>query len=134
MRVDWAVLCRYAEVSNDGTASLLGAALDSLWLPELPAQVGIFLMMRITGVQDEFEEGGEFEIRLVSPDREETTILQAGFKLEDFGPLFRRGMQPGLLVAAVMNWEAVGLRPVHTRGVHRRPPREVNRHLGPLNF
>ena len=98
--------CRYAEASDDGTASMLGAGIDSMWLPELPSTVGLFLMLRITGADYEFEEEQTLEVRLVAPDRNETTALEIRFKVDEPAPTKLAGMDTGILLPAVVNWEA----------------------------
>jgi hypothetical protein len=106
LRVDWAVPCRYAEAPGDGTANMLGAGIDTLWLPELPVAVAIFLMLRLAGPEDEFREETQLEVRVVDPEREETQALSLGFSTEEMPPLKVPGIEAGALVPAVIQWEA----------------------------
>ena len=85
---------------------MLGAGIDSLWLRELPSQVGLFLMLRITGADYEFEEERKLQVRLVAPDQEETTVLEIGFSVGASPPLKVPGMDTALLLPTVMQWEA----------------------------
>jgi hypothetical protein len=106
VRIDWALPCRYAEGADDGTATLVGAALDSIWMPELPGDVDLYLMLRVVAPPDEFEEEHRLEVRVVSPDRSELQAIQV-----DFGPLERPallhpGMEGGLSVPAELGWPA----------------------------
>lgn len=106
MKVDWAVPCRYAETPGDGTATMLGAGIDSMWLDEIPAEVGFFLMLRITGADYEFESEIKLEVRLVAPDQDESTILKMGLSMSEMPPLKLPGMDPAMLLPTVMAWEA----------------------------
>lgn len=109
MRLDWAVPARYAEASGDGTATIIGAGIDSFWLEEVPADIGLFLMIRVAGPRDEFEDDHVLEIRLVTPERDEQEVLKAGFKAPPGGaqtPLSVPGMEGGLLIPAGVAFQA----------------------------
>jgi hypothetical protein len=58
VRVTWAVLCRYVEV-HDGLGTIVGAGVDRIGVPELPAQVVATMAVRISGTSEEF---AEFEV------------------------------------------------------------------------
>jgi hypothetical protein len=100
------VPCRYAEVSADGTASLLGGGIDSVWPPELPATVALFLMLRLAGAEDEFQEETELEVRVVDPARDETQALALSLSQQEVSPLKVPGMEAGALFPAVIHREA----------------------------
>lgn len=108
LRLDWAVPCRYAEASVDGSATIIGGGIDSFWPPEVPIDIGLFLMLRIAGPPDEFEEEHQLEIRLVTPERDEQQILQAGFQAPSGvrNPLAVPGMEGGTLVPAGVAFRA----------------------------
>jgi hypothetical protein len=82
LEVAWALPCRFAEASPDGTATIVGAGLDSMWLNEVPADVGVFLMMKISGAQYEFDEAHTVAVKLIDPERGEQDVLAA-----EFGPV-----------------------------------------------
>jgi hypothetical protein len=86
----------------------VGAGLDSFWPPDVPTDVGLFLMVRIVGPQDEFEDEHRLEIRLVTPDREEHEVLQAGFRAPPGArsPFAVPGIEPGILVPAGIAFRA----------------------------
>jgi hypothetical protein len=108
VRLDWAVPARYAEASADGTATIIGAGLDSVWPQDVPTDIGLFLMVRIVGPRDEFEEEHQLEIRLVTPDREEQAVLTADFQSPPSGrsPFAVPGLEPGLLIPAGIAFSA----------------------------
>lgn len=108
LRLDWAVPARYAEAAADGSATIIGAGIDSFWLPEVPADIGLFLMIRVAGPADEFEEEHQLEIRLVTPESEEQQVLQAGFQTPPGArnPLAVPGMESGILIPAGVAFRA----------------------------
>lgn len=107
MQIAWALPCRFAEATADGTATIVGAGLDSVWVTETPTDVGIFLMMRVAGAQYEFEEAHTLAVRLVDPDRGEHDVLSAGFgPMGEPPPLFHPGLDAGILVPAATGWQA----------------------------
>jgi hypothetical protein len=61
LRVDWVILCRYAEV-NDGLATIVGAGIDALFAPELPCELGFPIVIRIVGLADGREHTVEVEV------------------------------------------------------------------------
>jgi len=107
LEVAWALPCRFAEATPDGTATLVGAGLDSVWLAEVPADAGVFLMMRISGPRYEFEEAHRFAIKLIDPQRDEQNVLEAGFgPMEEPPQAGEPGVDPGILVPAAIGWQA----------------------------
>jgi hypothetical protein len=84
---------------------MLGAGIDSLWLPELPAAVAIFLMLRLAGAEDEFQEKTTLEVRVVDPAREETQALSIEFSSQEMPPLKVPGLEAGMLIPALIQWE-----------------------------
>jgi hypothetical protein len=103
VQIDWAVVCRYAE--SDGTvATIVGAGMDVLFQPQLPAPVGVMMAVRLAASAEEFEGGRThtFTSRVLTPDRspvrgpdgEEVPALEAEVGAQ--GPL--RQLVPGWLV------------------------------------
>jgi hypothetical protein len=107
LEVAWALPCRFAEAAADGTATIVGAGLDSVWIPDVPADVGVFLMMRITGPQYEFEAEHVVAVKLVDPERDEQDILTTEFgPMEELPPTYHQGLDPGILIQAAVGWRA----------------------------
>ena len=91
----------------DGTATIVGAGIDSLWVTEVPADVGIFLMMRISGAAYEFEESHTIAVKLVDPESGEHAILTAALNATtELPPLLHAGLDPGVLLPAAIAWQA----------------------------
>lgn len=107
MEVAWVLPCRFAEATPDGTATIVGAGLDSMWVPEVPADVGVFLMMRIAGPQYEFQDQHTVAVKLIDPEREEQDVLTAGFgPMDELPPAYDPALDPGVLIPAAVGWRA----------------------------
>ena len=105
VRLDWAIPCRYAEATWDGTATLVGAGADSIFTSSLPREAMVFLMLRFAGTEDEFEAETRFEVRVVDPASREQPVAAAA--LPDARPPLRLpGAEIGMLVAPQIGWNA----------------------------
>jgi uncharacterized protein DUF6941 len=86
---------------------MIGAGADSLWVAEVPSDVGTFLMMRIAGAPYEFEEEHRFGIKLIDPERDEQELLESGFgPMDELPPSYEPGIDPGILIPAAIGWHA----------------------------
>lgn len=107
MDVAWALPCRFAEATPDGTATIVGAGIDSVWIEETPSDVGVFLMMRISGPVYEFEEAHTMSVKLIDPEREEQEMLTAAFgPMDELPPQHHPALDPGILIPAAIGWQA----------------------------
>lgn len=103
MKIAWLVPCRYAEPHSDGTMSIVGAGIDTFWLPEanLPAQVGFMLAVRVVGTDDEgLLDPHTLTIGLRRPTGEREEIVRADFQLDSDRTI--EGTPPGILVRIVV--------------------------------
>lgn len=96
--------CRYAEIVQDGTASIIGAGIDSVWVGDLAGEVSITLMTRFSGPPDEFDEAHEFEVRLVRPDGSTEEAVRMTFGPVPRPPLYHPGMEGGLMAPVSVRW------------------------------
>jgi hypothetical protein len=55
LNIEWLIPCRFVEV-HDNVATIVGAGIDTHWLPGLPGQVQVTLAIRVVGLQEEFDE------------------------------------------------------------------------------
>jgi len=55
VRVDWAIPCRYVEVTPGTGATIVGAGADVAFVPELPAPIQLLFAVRYVGAPDELE-------------------------------------------------------------------------------
>ena len=55
MNIAWMIPCRFVEV-HDNLATIVGAGIDTVTVPSLPAPVQVMLGIKLTGLADEFDE------------------------------------------------------------------------------
>lgn len=56
MNIEWVIPCRYVEV-HDNLATIVGAGIDTFWLPQEPRVVAIQFAIRVTALADELTSG-----------------------------------------------------------------------------
>ena len=61
MHIDWVIPCRYVEV-HDNLGTIVGAGIDTFWVPELPAPIQVLLAVRLLGELDEFSNENQHSI------------------------------------------------------------------------
>lgn len=104
MNIDWVIPCRYLEV-HDGLGTLVGAGIDTYWIPELPTAVQVLLAIRLLGTADELD-----------PDEEHTTTNRVrnpqGEVISELGGPFSVGVESpnpdwltGFIVPLAMQFE-----------------------------
>jgi hypothetical protein len=81
MNVDWVIPCRYVEV-HDNLGSMIGAGIDTFWLPELPAPLQLMLAVRLTATAEELAPGIEHVLRTVVTDEQGQPVFEAGLEFE----------------------------------------------------
>ena len=52
MNIEWVIPCRYVDV-HDNLGTIVGAGIDTYWLPDLPSPVQVLVAVRLTGMVDE---------------------------------------------------------------------------------
>lgn len=105
MRVDWAVLSRYAE-SVGGLATMVGAGIDTYYPPEIPAPMVLPLTVQLRGRQDEMVEQHKLSFRILDSNLEqlgeEGTL---GFQSEP-NPNIEEGWEAGVQLVVVSQFLA----------------------------
>jgi hypothetical protein len=81
MNVDWVIPCRYVEV-HDNLGSMIGAGIDTFWIPELPAPLQVMLAVRLTATGEELTEGIQHLLRTVVTDARGAVVFEAGMEFE----------------------------------------------------
>jgi len=98
VRVDWAIPCRYVEVQQGGGATIIGAGVDAILLPEVPSPVQILFAVRFVGAPDELDGDTlhQLAVRIYNPQGERVG--------EQTGQLTARLLQfvPGYLAEIVI--------------------------------
>ena len=81
MNVDWVIPCRYVEV-HDNLGSMIGAGIDTFWLPELPGPLQVMLAVRLTATAEELAPGIQHTLRTVVTDLQGEAVFEAGLEFE----------------------------------------------------
>jgi hypothetical protein len=81
MNVDWVIPCRYVEV-HDNLGSMIGAGIDTFWIPELPSPLQVMLAVRLTATGEELSAGIQHLLRTVVTDRHGAVVFEAGMEFE----------------------------------------------------
>jgi hypothetical protein len=105
--VDWIIPCRYVEI-HDNLATMVGAGIDTLWPPELPATVQVTAAVRITGLPDELEAGLPHTARTLvrGPDGELVAESGGEFAIQGEGMPEARDWLQGFMVNVAVGFEA----------------------------
>ena len=107
MNVDWIIPCRYVEV-HDNLATMIGAGIDTLTPPDLPAGVQLVTAVRLTGLPAELEAGLKHTSRTVvrGPDGEVVSEAEGEFEVEGEGSPDQRDWLQGFVVNLAVAFEA----------------------------
>jgi hypothetical protein len=81
MNVDWVIPCRYVEV-HDNLGSMIGAGIDTFWIPEAPAPLQVMLAVRLTATAEELSPGIQHVLRTVVTDADSVVVFEAGMEFE----------------------------------------------------
>lgn len=106
MRIDWATLCRFAEV-NGNLATIVGAGIDITWAAQLPAGIQTMVAVRMTAPEDELgpEHPHTLRCRILDPDMQEVgETLEA--ELRAGGESLRPGWLVGIMIPMGVQWQA----------------------------
>lgn len=79
MRVDWGIICRYAEVNN-GLATIVGAGIDNYTVAAVPAQIPLQLVVRVCGLIDANDH--DLTVKLLDTQLSEVGTLSGTFGME----------------------------------------------------
>lgn len=114
MNVEWLVPCRYAEV-HDNLATIVGAGINQIWVPEFPTQAGVNFVVSIVGTPDEYKEMHAIKNSICGPDGEILSSMEGefGFGPEGTGPGLDDGWAHPTLLSAQIAF------PVPSPGVYR---------------
>ena len=108
MNIDWIIPCRYLEV-HDNLGTLVGAGIDTFWVPDLPAQMQVLMAVRLTALLDELGPEHEHPVRNVvrSPGGDVVDEQTGNFALGGVQEnVERENWLHGLLMPMVVTFEA----------------------------
>jgi len=106
VRVEWAILCRYCEVGQQG-ATIIGGGIDYVTVPQIPGQVQVMMAVRLVGSEGEVGPGKEHEIvaSVLDPSMQEIHLFTAKLTATQ-GPKFRPGWEGSAIIPMVHRFVA----------------------------
>jgi hypothetical protein len=129
MRIDWLIPARYAELSGDGTMSILGGGVDTLLVPAsaLPGRLGIFLAMRVVGPAFEWRDTDHsHSVVVTDADGGEQLLFEDQLAIAEAAAVADPSREIGMLLPSPCRWRASAPgRYTFTVFVHREVDRSV---------
>jgi hypothetical protein len=82
LNIEWIIPCRYVEV-HDNLGTIIGAGIDTFWVPELPAPIQVILAIRLLAVAEELDPDQQHTVtnRVRGPDGEVMNEATAEFSV-----------------------------------------------------
>lgn len=105
MNIDWVIPCRYAEV-HDNLGTIVGAGIDTWWIPEFPAPIQVAVAVRLLAVGDELGEDHDHVVRNIVTNPSGEVISDLGSTFQAAGPGFRTEWLNGIILMMVIQFEA----------------------------
>jgi hypothetical protein len=105
LNIDWVIPCRYLEV-HDNLGTIIGAGIDTLWLPDLPAPVQVMMAVRLLAMADELTEEHAHSAKNVVRDPAGEIVTEVSGELRVSGQGAREEWLTGLVLPTVVQWEA----------------------------
>ncbi|WCB93986.1 hypothetical protein DSM104299_02714 [Baekduia alba] len=106
MNVDWVIPCRYVEV-HDNLGSMIGAGIDTFWVPELPAPLQVMLAVRLTATAEELSPGIQHVLRTVVTDKHGEVVFEATVEFEADSEVTQTEWLNSMVMPSVVQFEAV---------------------------
>jgi hypothetical protein len=100
VRVDWAIISRYAETA-DGTATIVGAGIDTFGVQSFPAPITLALTIQLRGQQQELAQPHQLSLRILDDELDQLgDEVELSFQTEP-NPQLQEGWEAGAMFAAV---------------------------------
>src|ERR1700750_2685520 len=111
MNVDWVIPCRYVEV-HDNLGTIVGAGIDTFWVPELPAPIQVMLAVRLTATGDELSPGIQHVLRTIVTDEQNDAVFEAMVEFEADAETAQTEWLNSMVMPTVVQFEAMEAGPV----------------------
>jgi Family of unknown function (DUF6941) len=105
VNIDWVIPCRFVEV-HDNLATIVGAGIDTFWVPELPAPIQVFLAIRLLATPEELEAGDPHAIASLIRDPRGDLLSEARGEIRIDATAARPDWLVGMTIPGVMLIEA----------------------------
>jgi hypothetical protein len=108
VNVDWVIPCRFIEV-HDNLGTLIGAGIDTFWLPALPATIQVAMAIRLSALPDELRPDVEHVGRNIIRNPDGSTLSEVGgtFKIGVSQVQARPDWLQGVMMHTVIGFEAI---------------------------
>jgi uncharacterized protein DUF6941 len=105
VNLDWVIPCRYLEV-HDNLGTIIGAGIDTYWLPELPQTITVVLAVRLLATADELDENVQHHTinRVRDPSGELVSEVGGEFAMGG-GESARPGWLTGMILPSLVQIE-----------------------------
>lgn len=133
MRIEYAIPCRYVEV-NGNLGTIVGAGIDTTWVPQVPAPIQAMLAVRAVAPPEELAQAQEHRLQCHVEGPDGTRVgdeLRAGFNVD--APDARQNWLFGMFIPIGVQWEAAeeGTYTVHVQVDASEYPVPMHVVLGP---
>ena len=107
MNIDWIIPCRFVEV-HDNLGTIVGAGIDTLFVPEFPAPVQVAIAIRIQALPEELTPDVQHTVRNVvrGPDGEPLSEVGGEVAFAGSQEVERPDWLQGVILATVIAFEA----------------------------
>ncbi|MDQ3647488.1 MAG: hypothetical protein M3433_02685 [Actinomycetota bacterium] len=107
MNIEWVIPCRFVEV-HDNLATIVGAGIDTFWVPQDPRVVGLMFAIRVTALADELGEDQQHPIaeRIRDPNGAVIQEIEGQFAAGLAGEVANPDWLQGIAVPAGAQFEA----------------------------
>jgi hypothetical protein len=106
VNIDWLIPCRYVEV-HDNLGTIVGAGIDTFWLPDLPAPLQVAIAVRLQGLPDELTPDVMHPLRQIirGPDGETVSEMSGEAAFGAQQEIARPDWLQGVLLPVVVGFE-----------------------------
>lgn len=107
MNIDWVIPCRFVEV-HDNLGTIVGAGIDTFWLPELPAPVQVAVAVRLSALPEELASGVKHSVRniITGPNGDEISEVTGEFEVDGGERIERPDWLQGVIVSTLIQFQA----------------------------
>ena len=105
MNIDWVIPCRYVEV-HDNLGTIIGAGIDTFWVPQLPAPIQVVLAVRLLAMAEELDPDQPHTATNRVRDPRGEVVSEVGGELKVGGESAQPEWLSGIMLVSVVQFEA----------------------------
>ena len=105
MNIDWVIPCRYIEV-HDNLGTIIGAGIDTYWVPQLPAPLQVVIAVRLLATADELEQNEPHPVAHRIRDPRGDVVSEVAGEVSFQGASARPEWLAGIVLGTVVQFEA----------------------------